>query len=127
MAKKKLKQIAEEFDISFEKAQDLAFQNLEEEMITGKGKNTWGSNPAKSTTVTCFHCGEVGHYVADCPQKANGQPPQGKGADKGKTRKGSGKGGPKGYGPPGSDPRTCTNHAAGNCRFGADCIFQHIQ
>tara|TARA_R110002153_G_scaffold72533_2_gene189689 strand:- start:4914 stop:5285 length:372 start_codon:yes stop_codon:yes gene_type:complete len=41
MAKKKLKQIAEEFDISFEKAQDLAFQNLEEEMITGKGKNTW--------------------------------------------------------------------------------------
>ena len=54
----------------------------------GKGKNTWGSNPAKSTTVTCFHCGEVGHYVADCPQKANGQPPQGKGADKGKTRKG---------------------------------------
>jgi len=41
MAKKRLKQIAEEFDISFEKAQDLAFQNLEEEMITGKGKNTW--------------------------------------------------------------------------------------
>lgn len=41
MAKKRLKQIAEEFDISFEKAQDFAFQNLEEEMITGKGKNTW--------------------------------------------------------------------------------------
>tara|TARA_R100000951_G_C2636613_1_gene179500 strand:+ start:1445 stop:1816 length:372 start_codon:yes stop_codon:yes gene_type:complete len=41
MAKKRLKQIAEEFDISFEKAQDLAFQNLEEEMISGKGKNTW--------------------------------------------------------------------------------------
>jgi hypothetical protein len=41
MAKKKLKQIAEEFDITFEKAQDLAFANLEEEMITGKGKNTW--------------------------------------------------------------------------------------
>ena len=41
MAKKRLRQIAEEFDISFEKAQDFAFQNLEEEMITGKGKNTW--------------------------------------------------------------------------------------
>ena len=41
MPKKRLKQIAEEFDISFEKAQDLAFQNLEEEMITGKGENTW--------------------------------------------------------------------------------------
>tara|TARA_R110001592_G_scaffold228749_1_gene485286 strand:+ start:3890 stop:4261 length:372 start_codon:yes stop_codon:yes gene_type:complete len=41
MAKKKLKQIAEEFEISFEKAQEIAFQNLEEEMITGRGKNTW--------------------------------------------------------------------------------------
>ena len=41
MPKKRLKQIAEEFDISFKEAQDLAFQNLEEEMITGKGKNTW--------------------------------------------------------------------------------------
>ena len=41
MAKKKLKQIAEEFEIPFEKAQDIAFEHLEEEMITGKGKNTW--------------------------------------------------------------------------------------
>ena len=41
MAKKKLKQIAQEFEIPFEKARDIAFQHLEEEMITGKGKNTW--------------------------------------------------------------------------------------
>lgn len=41
MAKKKLKQIAEEFEISFEKAQDIAFEHLEEEMVTGRGKNTW--------------------------------------------------------------------------------------
>ncbi len=41
MAKKKLKQIAEEFEISFEKAQDIAFKHLEEEMVTGRGKNTW--------------------------------------------------------------------------------------
>ena len=39
--KKKLKQIAEEFDISFEKAKEIAFDHLEEEMITGKGQNTW--------------------------------------------------------------------------------------
>jgi transcription antitermination factor NusG len=41
MAKKKLKQIAEEFEIPFEKAQDIAFKHLEEEMVTGRGKNTW--------------------------------------------------------------------------------------
>lgn len=41
MPKKRLKQIAEEFDITFEQAKEMAFQRLEENMITGKGKNTW--------------------------------------------------------------------------------------
>tara|TARA_X000001388_G_scaffold14943_1_gene8794 strand:+ start:2446 stop:2808 length:363 start_codon:yes stop_codon:yes gene_type:complete len=41
MSKRRLKDIAEDFDISFEKAQDLATNNLEEEMVSGRGKNTW--------------------------------------------------------------------------------------
>lgn len=41
MAKKKLTQIAEEYEISFEEAQDLVTSSLAEEMVTGKGKNTW--------------------------------------------------------------------------------------
>tara|TARA_R100001163_G_scaffold65551_1_gene63221 strand:- start:1829 stop:2206 length:378 start_codon:yes stop_codon:yes gene_type:complete len=41
MAKKRLSQIASEYDISFETAQDIAFNCLAEESITGKGKNTW--------------------------------------------------------------------------------------
>ena len=41
MPKKKLKEIAEEYGIPFEEALDLVFKELEEEMVTGKGKNTW--------------------------------------------------------------------------------------
>jgi len=41
MAKKRLTKIAEEYDIPFEKAKDIAFNVLTEESISGKGKNTW--------------------------------------------------------------------------------------
>ena len=41
MAKKKLTAIAEEYGISFEEIQELVFKHLEEETVTGKGKNTW--------------------------------------------------------------------------------------
>jgi hypothetical protein len=41
MPKKKLTDIAEEYEISFEQAQDLVSNNLEEDMVTGRGKNTW--------------------------------------------------------------------------------------
>ena len=41
MSKKKLIEIAEEYEISFEKAQDFVTNNLEEEMVTGRGKGTW--------------------------------------------------------------------------------------
>ena len=73
----------------------------------GKGK---GQGP-------CY--GETGHVARNCTK-------QGKGADKGKASKPNpGKGGPHGWGEPGSDPRPCHRHQAGNCRFGADCTFQH--
>lgn len=41
MPKKKLTQLAQEYEISFEEAQDFVSINLAEEMVTGKGKNTW--------------------------------------------------------------------------------------
>jgi hypothetical protein len=41
MPKKKLTQIAEEYGIPFEEALDLVFKELEEEMVTGRGKGTW--------------------------------------------------------------------------------------
>ena len=41
MPKKKLKEIAEEYGIPFEEALDLVFKELEEEMVTGRGKSTW--------------------------------------------------------------------------------------
>jgi len=41
MPKKKLTQISEEYGIPFEESLELVFKELEEEMVTGKGKNTW--------------------------------------------------------------------------------------
>tara|TARA_R100001163_G_scaffold65430_1_gene62567 strand:+ start:3747 stop:4124 length:378 start_codon:yes stop_codon:yes gene_type:complete len=41
MAKKRLTEISEEYGISFEESQKIVFDNLEEEMVTGKGKNLW--------------------------------------------------------------------------------------
>ena len=41
MAKKRLSEIAKEYEIPFEEARDIAFNVLTEESITGKGKNTW--------------------------------------------------------------------------------------
>jgi hypothetical protein len=41
MPKKKLTALSEEYGIPFEEALDLVFKELEEDMVTGKGKNTW--------------------------------------------------------------------------------------
>ena len=41
MPKKKLTQLAEEYGIPFEEALDLVFKELEEDMVTGRDKNTW--------------------------------------------------------------------------------------
>ena len=48
MPKKKLKEIAEEYGIPFEEALDLVFKELEEEMVTGKGKGTWINSDGQS-------------------------------------------------------------------------------
>jgi|DEB0MinimDraft_12_1074336.scaffolds.fasta_scaffold00926_4 hypothetical protein len=41
MPKKKLKNITTEYGIPFEEGLELVFNNLEEDMVTGKGGNTW--------------------------------------------------------------------------------------
>lgn len=41
MAKRRLTDLAKEYEISFEEAMDIAFNHLTEESITGRGKNTW--------------------------------------------------------------------------------------
>jgi len=41
MAKKRLTELSEEYGISFEESQKIVFDNLEEEMVSGKGKNLW--------------------------------------------------------------------------------------
>jgi len=41
MPKKKLTQLAKEYGIPFEEALDLVFKELEEDMVTGRGKSTW--------------------------------------------------------------------------------------
>lgn len=41
MAKRRLTDIAKDYDISFEELQEIAFNKLTEESISGKGKNTW--------------------------------------------------------------------------------------
>jgi len=41
MAKRRLTDIAKDYDISFEDLRDIAFNKLTEESISGKGRNTW--------------------------------------------------------------------------------------
>ena len=41
MAKRRLTDIAKDYEISFEELQEIAFNKLTEESITGKGRNTW--------------------------------------------------------------------------------------
>lgn len=41
MAKKKLTSLAEEYDTDFDELKNLCAFNLDEEMMTGVGRNTW--------------------------------------------------------------------------------------
>ncbi len=41
MAKKRLSEMAKEYGLTFDQAHEIASNNLDEEMITGKGKNLW--------------------------------------------------------------------------------------
>jgi|TARA_R100000388_G_scaffold40924_1_gene31584 hypothetical protein len=41
MAKQRLTKIAEDYELPFDEAKELAFKLLDEKHITGKGRNTW--------------------------------------------------------------------------------------
>lgn len=73
MAKKRLKDIATECEVSFEEAMDVALDKLPAGSLTGKGKNTWVEEDfAKILTDTCmikeiipkFYIGKV---TRECP------------------------------------------------------------
>ena len=53
--KRRLTEIAKDFGISFEEAQDIAFNNLEEDMLSGKGKNTWISEAGQMAMDSIVH------------------------------------------------------------------------
>ena len=41
MAKKRLSALAKEYGITFDEIHEIVMNNLEEDMVTGKGKNLW--------------------------------------------------------------------------------------
>ncbi len=53
--KRRLTEIANDFGISFEEAQDIAFNNLEEDMLSGKGKNTWINEAGQMAMDSIVH------------------------------------------------------------------------
>ena len=73
MPKKKLTQLAEEYGIPFEEALDLVFKELEEDMVTGKGKNTWISPEGQDILCDGMFINEIipkhfrGKVLSICP------------------------------------------------------------
>lgn len=68
MPKIKLIELADEYDLSFEEAQDFVANNLEEDMVTGKGKNTWISESGQvifdeMIPMNVIYRGKVMHYA----------------------------------------------------------------
>ena len=53
MAKRRLTEIAQELGISFDEARERVFKYLSEEMISGKGKNTWVSDDGQVLLDDC--------------------------------------------------------------------------
>tara|TARA_R110001632_G_scaffold36628_6_gene92487 strand:+ start:1183 stop:1551 length:369 start_codon:yes stop_codon:yes gene_type:complete len=53
--KKRLTEIADDFGISFEEAKDIAFNNLEEDMLSGKGKGMWISEAGQIAMDSIVH------------------------------------------------------------------------
>lgn len=102
-------------------------------------KGEKGGGKGKKGPITCHYCHAEGHRVADCPVKLNGDPKgwgppkreqkgKGPGPQAGEPGQlGGGKGGPWGYGQPGSVDKPCGNFKKGQCVYGADCVFQHTE
>ena len=67
--KKRLTELAKDFNISFNEAKDLAFKHLEEDMITGKGKNLWISEAGQIALDSVVHIPVIyrGRVTRLCP------------------------------------------------------------
>lgn len=68
MPKIKLIELADEYALSFEEAQDFVANNLEEDMVTGKGKNTWINDDGQvlfdeMIPMNVIYRGKVMHYA----------------------------------------------------------------
>jgi hypothetical protein len=59
MPKVKLTKLAEDNDVSFEEAMELAKEKLPEDYLTGKGKNTWVSEEGQEILSKAFDIPEI--------------------------------------------------------------------
>lgn len=57
--KVKLTKLAEENEVTFEEAMDLAKEKLPEDSLTGKGKNTWVSEEGQEILARAFEIPEI--------------------------------------------------------------------
>lgn len=75
MPKTRLTELSEQFDVSFEEALQIAIDKLSEEMITGKGKNTWINEEGVEILNEALEIPEIvpKHYrtkiLKECPNK----------------------------------------------------------
>ena len=102
-------------------------------------KGEKGGGKGKKGPMVCHYCHGEGHKIADCPMYLNGDPKgwgppkkerkgKGPGPQAGEPgRLGAGRGGPRGYGQPGSVDKPCGNFKKGKCLYGEECVFQHTE
>jgi len=76
MAKRKITQLAEDYGKSFEELYELAVNNFEEDMLSGRGRNTWVDERGQDLlddmiAMPLEDCGKVyrGKVLSECPNK----------------------------------------------------------
>ena len=69
MPKRKLTEIADKMGISFDKALEISSLHLEEDMVTGRGKNTWITEEGQDIMDTSIPVAQVyrGRVLSVCP------------------------------------------------------------
>ena len=70
--KKRLTEMAKDFGISFEEAKDIAFNNLEEDMLSGKGRNLWITEEGQMAMDSIVHIPVIyrGRVNRLCPNRS---------------------------------------------------------
>tara|TARA_R110001599_G_scaffold43659_1_gene130600 strand:- start:174 stop:551 length:378 start_codon:yes stop_codon:yes gene_type:complete len=71
MPKRKLKDIAEDMGVSFDKAMEIVTMKLEESMLSGKGKNTWVNEAGQDIIDSHLPVPHIyrGRVVGEAPNK----------------------------------------------------------